>query len=65
MTDGLSHRIPQLDPAITAALVQGQFGDPFAVLGPHRGPDGRFVRVFMPGARSVVCCWANGASGSR
>jgi 1,4-alpha-glucan branching enzyme len=38
----------------TAALVQGCHGDPFAVLGPHAGPDGRLqVRAFLPGAESV------------
>lgn len=40
---------PALDPAQRAALVSGQHGDPFAVLGPHDGT----VRVLAPGARSV------------
>ncbi|AZO82057.1 MULTISPECIES: 1,4-alpha-glucan branching protein GlgB [unclassified Bosea (in: a-proteobacteria)] len=53
MTD-LSGRIPPLDPEIVTALAHGQFGHPFTVLGPHRGPDGRFVRVFLPGAMSVA-----------
>ena len=35
------------------ALVHGRHGDPFAVLGPHDGPEGRAVRVFAPGAEAV------------
>lgn len=54
MSDRKLERMPPLDPEIAAALERGQFGDPFAVLGPHPGPDGRFVRVFAPGAQSVA-----------
>ncbi|MBX3601063.1 MAG: 1,4-alpha-glucan branching protein GlgB [Rubrivivax sp.] len=36
------------------ALRLGRHGDPFAVLGPHRGSDGRTrVRAWLPGAASV------------
>jgi 1,4-alpha-glucan branching enzyme len=36
------------------ALRRGRHGDPFAVLGPHRGADGRTcVRAWLPGALSV------------
>ena len=36
------------------ALISGRHGDPFAVLGPHRGADGqRHLHVFLPGAQSV------------
>ena len=36
------------------ALGQGRHGDPFAVLGPHPGPDGApWVCVFLPGALAV------------
>ena len=52
MSNRTLERMPPLDPEIAAALARGQFGDPFAVLGPHPGPDGRFVRVFVPGAQS-------------
>lgn len=54
MTNRLAERIPPLDAEVATALAHGQFGDPFAVLGPHRGPDGRFVRVFLPGAKSIA-----------
>ncbi len=38
----------------TEALRQARHGDPFAVLGPHRGDDGRtWVRAWLPGAASV------------
>ncbi len=39
------------------AIVQGEFGDPFAVLGPHVVPNGRkgmvVVRTFLPQAEQV------------
>lgn len=39
----------------TQALIQGRHGDPFAVLGPHAGPDGSpWVTVWLPGAVAVV-----------
>lgn len=45
---------PPLDAETAAALSLGRLGDPFSVLGPHSGPSGRYVRVFIPGAQSVV-----------
>jgi 1,4-alpha-glucan branching enzyme len=42
------------DRAAALALARGQLGDPFAVLGPHAGPHGVVVRVFVPGARGVT-----------
>jgi len=47
-------RVPPLEPRVLDALAAGGLDDPFAVLGPHAGPDGRFVRAFMPGARMVA-----------
>jgi len=44
---------PRLDDATSWALANGALEDPFAILGPHEGPDGRFLRVFLPGARAV------------
>ena len=35
------------------ALVQGRQADPFALLGPHAGPEGTFVRAWMPGAETL------------
>lgn len=35
------------------ALVQGNHGDPFALLGPHDEPAGCLVRAFLPGAADV------------
>jgi 1,4-alpha-glucan branching enzyme len=41
--------------AAIEALVEARHGDPFAVLGPHEGDNGRAeLRVFMPDARAVV-----------
>jgi 1,4-alpha-glucan branching enzyme len=40
--------------AVIRALVSGDHGDPFGVLGPHPGPNGSVtVRAFLPGAREV------------
>ena len=42
---------PGLEMADAHAIVTGRHGDPFAVLGPHHMPDGRWtVRAFVPGA---------------
>ena len=35
------------------ALAYARHGDPFSVLGPHDTAEGRIVRVFLPGAKSV------------
>jgi 1,4-alpha-glucan branching enzyme len=44
-----------LSDADAQAICQGRHGDPFAVLGPHTGPDGNpWVRAFLPGAASAV-----------
>ena len=45
-------------------LLRGaRHGDPFSVLGPHRGPDQRmWLRVFLPGAAEVVALAADGAT---
>ncbi|MFG1192411.1 1,4-alpha-glucan branching protein GlgB [Xanthobacter flavus] len=47
-------RVPPLDPAVLDRLASGRLDDPFAVLGPHEGPQGRYVRVFVPGAEAVA-----------
>ena len=36
------------------ALLEGRHDDPFALLGPHRGPTGTFARTWIPGAETVV-----------
>ncbi len=36
------------------ALVRGEFGDPFGLLGPHSSSDGWVVRVFHPGADEIT-----------
>ena len=42
-------------------LCRGRHGDPFAVLGPHRQPDGRLcVRAFLPGAMAVTALVGDG-----
>src|ERR671931_1709445 len=50
-------RTQSLSPAEIEAVVRGEHGDPFAVLGPHpvtgdTGP-ALAVRAFLPGARAV------------
>jgi 1,4-alpha-glucan branching enzyme len=42
-----------LSPAAIEALVRGEHGDPFALLGPHPADGGVELRVFQPDARSV------------
>jgi 1,4-alpha-glucan branching enzyme len=48
---------PTLEARAMEAIVRGEHGDPFAVLGPHRvttnGRVGTAVRAFVPGARAV------------
>jgi len=43
----------QLEPAVVEALITGRYADPFAILGPHEGPEGRIVRTLQPGAKAV------------
>ena len=35
------------------SLLAGRHADPFALLGPHAGPEGTFARAFLPGADAV------------
>ncbi|KQN81971.1 1,4-alpha-glucan branching protein GlgB [Sphingomonas sp. Leaf62] len=37
-----------------AALLAGRHADPFALLGPHAGPQGTFVRAWLPNAQKVL-----------
>jgi 1,4-alpha-glucan branching enzyme len=48
--------------AAVEAIVRGEHGDPFAILGVHRdGPDGETtLRLFLPDARSAFALDANG-----
>ncbi len=44
-----------LSAEVIDALVTGEHGDPFGVLGPHQGPDGMLtVRAFLPDAREAT-----------
>jgi 1,4-alpha-glucan branching enzyme len=52
---------PALAPQLAWALHDGMLDDPFAVLGPHDGPQGRFVRAFLPGALAVAALPDSGA----
>lgn len=56
-------RVPPLDPAVLDQIASGRLEDPFAVLGPHQGPQGRYVRVFVPGAEAVAVQPKAGAQG--
>ncbi|AVM74187.1 1,4-alpha-glucan branching protein GlgB [Magnetospirillum gryphiswaldense] len=49
-----------LDQAEIGAIAAGTHGNPFAILGPHHGPDGWSLRVFAPEAARV---WAIGPAG--
>jgi 1,4-alpha-glucan branching enzyme len=52
-----------LSPDVIETLRLGRHGDPFSVLGPHRGPDGGWrVRAFLPGARDAAAVSAVGVS---
>jgi 1,4-alpha-glucan branching enzyme len=51
---------PALDTQLAWALADGMLDDAFAVLGPHASADGRFVRVFLPGALAVAAIAASG-----
>ncbi len=44
-----------------AALLAGRHADPFSLLGPHAGPDGTFVRAWLPGAQKVLAHDLSGA----
>jgi 1,4-alpha-glucan branching enzyme len=51
-----------LAPDVMEAIVNGQHGDPFAVLGPHAGDDGTVtVRAFLPAARAAAVRRPDGA----
>ncbi|WP_267351659.1 1,4-alpha-glucan branching protein GlgB [Sphingomonas sp. GM_Shp_2] len=45
-----------MKPPATAiqALIEGRNADPFALLGPHAGPGGTFLRALVPGAQAVA-----------
>jgi 1,4-alpha-glucan branching enzyme len=45
--------LPGLAPHDLELLAQGRHPDPFAVLGRHAGPDGSFVRAYLPGSSYV------------
>ncbi|MCC6504107.1 MAG: hypothetical protein IT475_01530, partial [Aquimonas sp.] len=47
------HRKPMLDHAAIEALLAGQHGDPFALLGLHACEDAWELRVLLPSAKSV------------
>ncbi|MEM9222995.1 MAG: 1,4-alpha-glucan branching protein GlgB [Pseudomonadota bacterium] len=51
-----------LAPAVAHAIAAGQHDDPYAVLGPHAGPDGTFiVRTFAPHADAAFVTDAQNA----
>ena len=43
----------QLDAESARALARAAHNNPFTVLGPHDTPDGRVIRVLLPGAAKV------------
>ena len=51
-----------LPPDVMDAIVAGQHGDAFAVLGPHPGRDGTVsVRAFLPAARAAAVLLPDGS----
>jgi 1,4-alpha-glucan branching enzyme len=63
MVEATIDRVPPLDANMAAALAAGRLADPFAILGPHQGPRGRYVRVYVPGAESVELSFLDGQPG--
>jgi 1,4-alpha-glucan branching enzyme len=53
MTDAQLRHPWQLDAESVRALAHGLHPNPFGVLGPHDGPEGRVIRTFLPGAGKV------------
>jgi 1,4-alpha-glucan branching enzyme len=53
MTDLAEIEAPPLDAGMIDALANGRCSDPFAALGPRDTPNGRIIRVFVPGATGV------------
>ncbi|MGH7117558.1 MAG: 1,4-alpha-glucan branching protein GlgB [Acetobacteraceae bacterium] len=49
-----------MNEAAMDALVQGQHGDPFTLLGPHREGERWVIRVLLPGARAVTALTPSG-----
>ena len=47
-------KLPTLSSEMMDAIVIGQHGDPFSVLGPHQIDDQWMVRAFLPGAETAV-----------
>ena len=53
MSEASVERVPPLAIETATALAQARWGAPAAILGPHQGAAGRYLRVFMPGAEAV------------
>ena len=53
---------PAVPSGVIEAIVAGHHDDPFAVLGPHDGPDGCRVRAFVPGAESLEALARDGTT---
>ncbi len=52
---------PEVPAAAWEALLRGEHGDPFALLGPHQDSAGRWwITCLLPGADSVAAVTANG-----
>ncbi|MBC7800736.1 MAG: 1,4-alpha-glucan branching protein GlgB [Gemmatimonadaceae bacterium] len=49
------------DQGAIEAIAHGRHGDPFAILGPHEGPDGWSVRAFLPGADGAAVIGGDGS----
>lgn len=47
-------KLPTFSNDIMEAIVTGQHGDPFSVLGPHQLGNEWVVRAFLPGAETAV-----------
>ena len=53
MTDQIFFEAPALDAGTADALAHARLHDPFGYLGPHDTPQGRIIRVYVPGAAGV------------
>ena len=56
MSEASVDRVAPLSMEAAGELARGRCGFPSAVLGPQQGPNGRYLRVFLPGARTVTVC---------
>ena len=54
MSNGETDRqVAGIERAAVEALIRGEHGDPFSILGPHAFAHGLTIRTYLPGALGV------------